>query len=89
MSEKRTKGNKVELKTFESWGKSDILGWKTEEKDGKVLVNYVWCKVCARYKTEITSRLKGNAKTAALAFINGTNVVTKYQVRDFNSKRLF
>ncbi|XP_057304412.1 uncharacterized protein LOC130641571 isoform X2 [Hydractinia symbiolongicarpus] len=47
MSEKRTKGNKVELKTFESWGKSDILGWKTEEKDGKVLVNYVWCKVCA------------------------------------------
>ena len=55
------------------------------ETGGKTLggkTNYVWCKVCAKFKTQIesSSNVKGSAKTSALAFINGTNSVTKHQV---------
>ena len=52
------------------------------ETGGKTLVNYVWCKVCAKFKTQIesSSNVEGSAKTSALAFINGTNSVTKHQV---------
>ena len=36
-----TKGNKMELSTFKSWGKENIIGYKTEvSKNGKILVNY-------------------------------------------------
>ena len=76
----KTKGNKVELTTFNNWGKASIIGYKTEEENGKIMVNYIWCKVCARYKNQLLARLKGQVKKNVLAFIDGTNVVTKYQV---------
>ena len=46
------------------------------------LVNYIWCKVLAKFKTqtESSSNVEGSTKTSALAFINGTNSVTKHQV---------
>ena len=52
------------------------------EKGGKTLVNYLWCKVFAKFKTQIESpsNAKGSAKTSALAFIIGTNSVTKHQL---------
>ena len=52
------------------------------KKEGKTLLNYVWCKVCAKFKTQIesSSNVKGSEKTSASAFINGTNSVTKHQV---------
>ena len=43
------KGNTVELSTFLKYEKCDLLGYKTLEKEGKKLVNFVWCKVCAKY----------------------------------------
>ena len=77
-------GNKVEVSTFLSWRKSGIIGHKTEVglSNSKVYVNFIWCKVCAKHKSRIENNpsLKGSAKTAALAFINGTKAVTKYQV---------
>lgn len=42
----------------------------------------MWCKLCAKYKDEILSKLKGSVKESAASFINGTSVVSKYQVRD-------
>ena len=52
------------------------------ETGGKTLVNYVLCKVRAKFKTQIesSSNVKGSAKTSALAFVDGTNSVTKHQV---------
>ena len=35
------KGNKVELTTFNNWGKASIIGYKTEEENGKTMVNYI------------------------------------------------
>ena len=72
------KGNSIELSTFLKYG----LTKETVEAGGKTLVNYVWCKVCAKFKAqfESSSNVKGSAKTSGLAFINGTNSVTKYQV---------
>ena len=77
------KGNSVELNTFKSYGVDDVLGYKTEEKDGRTYVNFVWCKVCARHEEGIKKHpnQRGNTKTAAMAFVKGTNVVTKHQVR--------
>ena len=77
------KGNKVELSMFLSWGKQDVFGYKTEELGGKTLVNFVWCKVCATRKEALlnASNVKDNIKKAIAAFADGTNVVTKYQVK--------
>ena len=77
ISETNSKGNNVNLSTFLSWKNEGVIGYKTEELEGKKVVNFVWCKVCARYKEMILSRLKGSMKTSALAFIDGTNFVTK------------
>ena len=80
--DKTTKGNTVALQTFLSYEIASDIGYKTFEKDGAQHVNFIWCKVCAKYKNEIqnTSKLRGQAKTSVKAFINGTNAVTKYQV---------
>ena len=43
-----SKGNKIELRTSVSYGKSEHIGHKVEEKDGKKFVNMICCKVCAR-----------------------------------------
>ena len=77
------KGSNIELRTFMSYGKSEIIGHKAEEKEGKKFVNMIWFKVCARNKDGILGHpsLRGNTKVSALALINGTNGVTKYQVR--------
>ena len=65
------KGNSVELKTFKSYGVENILGYKTEEKNGRTFVNFIWCKVCARNKEGFKKhpKLKGNTKTSAMAFV--------------------
>ena len=50
MTSKEKKGNKVDLQTFKNWGKENIFGVKTEEKDGRKLVHFIWCKICAAHK---------------------------------------
>ena len=71
---------KVELSTFLSWGKQSVIGYKTKDENSKTYVVFIWCKCCVRNKDAILSNLKGSVCTSALAFIEGTNVVTKYQV---------
>ena len=78
--DKKSKDNNVNLSTFLSWKKEGFIGYKTEEIEGKKVVNFVWCKVCARYKETILSRLKGSVKTSACSLIDGTNFVTKHSV---------
>ena len=80
-SSSSVKGNKVELSTFENWGKKNVIGYKTEEtSSGKIHVNFICCKVCAKHKSRVLSSLKGSTKVSVLSFINGTTVVTKHQV---------
>ena len=47
------KGSKIELSTFQKYGKSEITGYKTLDKNGKVFVDFIWCKLCAKYKETI------------------------------------
>ena len=74
-----------DLSTFLSWGKEQIIGYKSEEKDFRKIVTKIWCKVCVKHKVEILNNptLKGVAATAAKAFISGTNRVTNYQAEFF------
>ena len=89
MSVKKGTGISVELYTFEKYGKSAIIGHKTIDKDNKILVNFIWCKLCAKHKTVILSNpsCKGSARTAAEAYISGTNSVSKWNIdRHLQSK---
>ena len=76
------KGNQANLQTFMKYGKSDIIGFKTTQDNGKTMVNFIWCKVCERNKDAILRdpSIKGKVKESARAYIDGTNMVKKYQV---------
>ena len=77
-----SKGNKVELSTFLSWGKESIIGYKTENVDDRVFVNFAWCKICEQNKNAILvhPNCKGPVRKSVLAYIEGTNYVTKHNV---------
>lgn len=76
------KGHSIEQTTFQKYGKDSIIGSKTEIKNGKVMVTFVWCKLCAKHKTVILANplCKGSAKKSVEAYINGTNCVTKWNI---------
>ena len=83
-----SKGNKVKLKTFLSWQKVNLLGYKTEVKEGVTYVNYVWCKVCACHEHVVKSdkSCKWEVGVSMLQFVRGTNNITKHSVlRHFTS----
>ena len=53
----------VELSTFLTWEKKEVIGHKTLSlPNDKIMVNHIWCKVCAANKNDIVNQLKGNAK---------------------------
>ena len=68
----------IQLNKLLKYDLTKAIGHKTVETGGKTLVNYVRCKVCAEFKTQVEGLLsiKGSAKTSGLAFIN----ITKHQV---------
>ena len=72
------KGSKIELCTFMSYGKSEIIGHKAKEKEGTKFINMIWCKVCARNKDGILGHpsLRGSMKVSALAFINAVSLLS-------------
>ena len=78
------KGSTVELRTFEKYDNGAVLGRKIEVIDGKKMVTFVWCKLCAKHKAAILSNplCKGSAKTGVEAYINGTNFVYSYTFMD-------
>ena len=81
MASKQASGNMVELSTFLTWEKKEVIRHKTLSlPNGKIMVHRLWYKACAAHKNYIVNQLKGNAKQSAQAFIQGTNVVTKHQV---------
>ena len=46
------------------------------------MVNFAWCKLCAKYKNTIYNnpKCKGNAKKSAEVYIRGTNNITKWSI---------
>ena len=81
MLKSKHKGNSVKLSTFNAWGYSSVIGIKTKVKDGATYVNFVWCKVCSKFKNCVLNQnVCGATKEAADVFVNGTNVVTKFTV---------
>ena len=78
--------HRVTLATYLKWGKDNVLGKKIIEEDGTKFAVKIWCKVCTKYKSEILRELKGSAKTAELAFLDGTEIVKSNNVNIiFNS----
>ena len=53
------KGNKVELSAFPLQGKQNVIEYKTQIKNSKIYVTFIWCKCCAQTKDAILSHLKG------------------------------
>ena len=74
-----TKGNMVSLQTFKTYETDNVIGYKTTNIEEKVMVNFAWCKLCAKHKNTIYSnpKCKGSAKKCAEVYIKGTNNITK------------
>ena len=72
--------NRVTVATYLKWGKNNVLGKKIIEEDGTQFVVKIWCKVCAKYKSEILRASKGSAKKAVLAFLDGMENVKSSNV---------
>ena len=54
MGSKQLSGNMVELSTFWTWGKKEVIGHKTLSlPNSKIMVNHIWCKVCAAHTKTI------------------------------------
>ena len=81
---KDLKGNSVTIETFKKWGYENIFGVTTEvdSNTGRTMVKKVWCRLCAKYQKDImnSSLLKGQARSSARSFIEGTTSVSKFQV---------
>ena len=59
------KGNSVSLTTFNRWVKENIFGFKpTQNRTGKTMVNFMWCKLCAKYQKDDMQSVWGFAMTA-------------------------
>ena len=57
MALKQPNGNMVELSTFLTWGKKEVIRHKTLSlPNGKIIVNHIWCKVCAAHKNDIVNQ---------------------------------
>ena len=80
--EKSFKGEGIskELSTFLSWGKENVIGYKTKTVNEKEVVVEIWCKACAKHKNKITSSVKGAAIQSLKAFTCEMNNITKHQV---------
>ena len=72
----------VELSTFKSWGKENVIGYEVETINDKHQVTKVWCKLCRRHSKDIQSHptCKGPARKAMLAYVDGTAYVAKCNV---------
>ena len=77
-----TKGNMVSLQTFQTYKTNNIIGYKTINIEGKIIVNFAWCKLCAKRKNTIYNnpKCKGNAKKSAGVYIRGINNITKWSI---------
>ncbi len=83
------KGSMAEVKTFEKYKIKDLLGMKIEEKDGKRMMTFIWCKLCGKHKDVILSNplCKGCAKVAIETCFKGTNFLKKCTIdRDFEGE---
>ena len=83
------KGQSIEQTTLKKYGKDSIIGSKTEEKNGKIMVTFVWCKLCAKHKTVILANplCKESAKKSVEAYINRTNCITKWNIKSSPPRR--
>ena len=86
MDQGTQKGITKELSTLLSWGKEQIIGYKSEKKDFRKIVTKILCKDCAKHKDEILNdpTLNDIVATAAKALISGTSSATKDQVEFFS-----
>ena len=59
--------------------------------DGKEMVNYIWCKVCAKHKQLIYSNpsCKGRARAGVDKYIIGTNFVSKWTIERLIEKGIY
>ncbi len=75
-------GSTVELSTFKSWGKENVIGYDVKTINDKQHVTRVWCKLCRKHSKDIQSHptCKGPARRAMLAYVDGTSYVAKCNV---------
>ena len=75
------KGNTVSLQTFQTYEANDVIGYKTINTEGKIMVNFAWCKLCAKHRNTIYNNPKcKSAKKSAEVYIKRTNNINKSSI---------
>ena len=69
----QNKAIRKELCTVLSWGKEEVIDYKTEETEGEKYLVQIWCKLCAKYKAQLLvhPQIRGAAKKSIKAFTEG------------------
>ena len=77
-----TKGKMVSLQTFQTYETNNVIVYKTINIEGKIMVNFAWCKLCAKHKNTIYNnpKCKVNAKKSAEVYIRGTNNIINWSI---------
>ena len=79
----------VQKSTFLKWDLTHVIGYDAEDRGGTLVINKVWCKVCAKHIANIIkdSRIRGLAQKETQKFVEGTSFITKHTVqRHLNSQ---
>ena len=78
----------VSLKTFQTYETNNVIGYKTINIEGKIMVNFAWYRLCAKCKNTIYNnpKCKGNAKKSAEVYIRGANNITKWSIDRHSGK---
>ena len=72
----------VSLQAFQTYKANNVIGYKTINIEGKTMVNFAWCKLCAKHKNTIYNnpKCKGSAKKSPEVYIKGTKGITKWSI---------
>ena len=75
------KGNMVSLQTFQTYETNNVIGYKTINTEGKIMVNFAWCKLYAKHGNTIYNNSKcKSAKKSAEVYIKRTNNINKSSI---------
>ena len=49
------KGNMVSLQNFQTYETNNVIGYKTINIEGKIIINFAWCKLVPSMKIQFTT----------------------------------
>ena len=69
------------MSTINKWGASNIIAFKTAEREWAKFVNFVWCKIYEKHENRyLDHNVCSPTEDAAEIFVTGTSAVTEFNI---------